>query len=57
MIIENSSFDGQMYDITAPPVVEVEIRQDSKVLWVNVNGICALRICQIGELAITDNRK
>lgn len=35
-------------DITAPAHgVEVQIRLDGKVLWVNVDGVLRLRICQI----------
>lgn len=41
---------GNMIDITAPEIVEVSIRPDGKVLWINVNGICVLRACNIGTL-------
>ena len=34
-------------DITAPEHVEVVVREDGKVLWVNVDGECRLRICRI----------
>lgn len=38
----------QFQDITAPEYpVEVEIRSDGKVLWVHVDGITVLRICQM----------
>lgn len=44
-------------DITAPKLgVQVEIRADGKVLWVHVDGITELRICQIEGLEIVDNR-
>lgn len=42
----------EMLDITAPEVVEVRLRDDNKVLWVNVDGFCRLRICQIGAIAL-----
>jgi hypothetical protein len=45
-----------MVDITAPNVVEIEVRHDGKVVWVNVDGVCRLRACQIGNLAIDDSR-
>lgn len=48
-----------MLDITAPKAgVEVLVRDDGSVLWVNVDGICRLRICRIGDnqLVITDER-
>jgi len=49
---------GNMLDITADTnaVVETDIRSDGKVLWVNVNGICVLRICRISQLVLTDRR-
>jgi hypothetical protein len=47
--------DG-MLDITAPDIVEVEFREDGKVIWVNVDGKCALRVCQIKQLFVTDSR-
>lgn len=34
-------------DITGAAVVQIELRGDRKVLWVNVNGVCVLRICNI----------
>lgn len=42
----------EMLDITAPSTnVEVELRSDGKVLWVNLEGRCVLRVCQIeGEV-------
>lgn len=54
------TWDGQMVDIAAPVTVEVEVRGDQKVLWVNVDGVARLRIFRIqGELTIkhqTDGR-
>jgi hypothetical protein len=46
----------EMVDITAPSIVGVEIRHDGKVLWVNVDGVCRLRCCLIGELILEDNQ-
>ena len=43
-------------DITAPEHVEVRIRGDGKVLWVNVDGVCALRVCNMSELVLHDGR-
>jgi hypothetical protein len=28
-------------------VVSLDVRADGKVIWVNVDGICLLRICQL----------
>jgi hypothetical protein len=44
-----------MLDITAPKLVEVQIRHDQKVIWVNVNGTCALRCCQVEHLVLPDD--
>jgi hypothetical protein len=43
-------------DITAPNAVHVQIRADSRVVWVNVDGSCRLRCCQIGQLQVIDER-
>ena len=43
---------GAAVDITAPNVVEVKVRDDGRVLWVNVDGICALRVCMIPHIVI-----
>ncbi len=45
-----------MTDITAPGVVEVSVRDDGKVVWVNVDGKCELRACQIGAIVLDDRR-
>jgi len=45
-------------DVTAPEAeVEIDIREDGKVLWISVDGITVLRICQIPKLELTDRRK
>jgi len=47
-----------MLDITAPEYpIEISIRDDGKVLWVNVDGKCVLRICQIPGIKLNDERK
>jgi hypothetical protein len=43
-------------DITGAKLVEIEIREDGKVVWVHVNGQTELRICQVDSVAITDKR-
>ena len=47
---------GDMIDITAPKGVQVQIRADGKVIWVNVDGKCILRCCQIEVLEVDDSR-
>lgn len=48
---------GEMKDITAPTAVQIQIRADGKVIWVNVNGMCVLRCCQIEVLEVEDQRR
>jgi hypothetical protein len=43
-------------DITGAKAVEVRVRADGTVLWVNVDGICALRVCQVQVLVVEDKR-
>jgi hypothetical protein len=38
-------------------VVEFEVRDDGKVVWLNVNGITRTRICRITDFYITDNTR
>lgn len=42
----------QLLDITGAEHVEILIREDKKVIWVNVNGVCRLRVCRIETLEI-----
>jgi len=46
-------------DITKPKFVEIDIRNDGKVVWINIDGICRLRACRIGKdrLVVNDRRK
>jgi hypothetical protein len=45
-------------DITEPcHGVDVQIRADGKVLWVNVDGVCVLRICRITNLKLRGKQK
>lgn len=45
-------------DITGAETVEISIRSDGKVLWVNVDGTLALRVCRItSPIIIEDERK
>ncbi len=57
---EQLHIGDEMIDITGTHEtgVEIMIRSDSKVLWVNEGGKCRLRICQInGPITIDDQRK
>ncbi len=45
-------------DITGADDVEISIRDDGKVIWVNTALGCKLRICSIrGRVNISDARK
>ena len=43
-------------DVTGAEHVEVEIRSDGSVLWVNVDGTLALRVCRAKSITIKDER-
>lgn len=47
---------NEMIDITTPDVVEIQVRFDGKVVWINVDGICRFRACQIKTVIIQDDR-
>ena len=46
-----------MIDITGPEHVEIIVRSDRKVVWVNVDGVCQLRCSQIVKSIVNDNRR
>lgn len=46
-----------MVDVTEPVSVDVAIREDGQVVWINVNGICVLRACRAQRINILDDRK
>lgn len=47
-------YANDQLDITVPQGdIEVIIRADRQVLWVNVGAQCRLRICRIGDHSIT----
>lgn len=41
-------------DITEPQIVEIVVRDDKKVVWVNVDGVCVCRICRIPHLEMPE---
>jgi len=45
-----------MNDFTEPEIVEILIRNDGNVVWVNVDGICKFRACKIHLLEVNDER-
>lgn len=47
-------------DVLARHGVEIDVRQDGLIIWVNVDGICVARILTNGvtvPISIVDNRK
>jgi len=48
--------DEQVLDVTAPEVLEIRIKWDGKVVWINIDGICRFRSCQIKTLIVEDDR-
>lgn len=44
-------------DVTGADHVEVAADMPRGVLWININGVCLLRICQIKELETRDAGK
>jgi hypothetical protein len=49
--------DFNMVDIISPKNVQIQIKKDGKVVWINVDGACRLRCCRIGQLEIIDERE
>lgn len=50
-------YDGKEIDITGANLVEILIREDGHVVWVNVDGKCLLRVCRIVNVKLNDMRK
>jgi len=49
--------EEEMWDITGAELVEIVIRDDGKVIWVNTEEGCILRICQIENVRLYDKRE
>ena len=50
---------GTMRDVAAKQGVQIQIQEDGLVVWINVDGVCVLRvmIAPSAEIVIEDNRK
>jgi len=45
-------------DITGCPLsIEIDIRFDGKVLWLNVGEVCFVRICRVESIRFSDQVK
>lgn len=49
--------EEHLKDITAPEMLQIVIREDSKVVWINTERCCVFRACQIKKLVIDDRRE
>jgi hypothetical protein len=57
MRISHSAPGNEMTDVANPGLVDILINEDSKKVWVNVNGKCMLRAQNIQTLIVQDERK
>lgn len=49
--------DNSILDITGADHVEIAIKSDGKVIWINTQDGCVVRICKIrGKVTIKDSR-
>lgn len=55
----NNPHIGQLRDLAAKEGIQIQIQQDGLVIWVNIDGVCVLRIMANGTIPIKveDNRK
>ena len=44
-------------DVTGAEDVEIVIRSDGRVIWVNLDGLLLLRICRIKNVRLIDERR
>ena len=50
---EHGELKSIQLDVTAPEkIVEVQVSSKGDRIWVNVDGICMLRICRIPNLRV-----
>ena len=45
-----------MQDIGDVDTVEISIRYDGKVIWVNIDDVCVLRVSRLKRVVIDDRR-
>jgi hypothetical protein len=51
------SYQDECLDISGAADIEIKIRSDGKVIWINT-PFCVLRICEIkGNILVEDERK
>jgi len=47
------NLNRNMVDITGAAHVDVCMSKDRSTLWVNVDGVCVLRVCRITKMDLT----
>jgi hypothetical protein len=52
----NVAFSDRAIDITAPEIVQIQIKEDGKVVWINTEEGNTFRACQIKNLELVDDR-
>jgi hypothetical protein len=57
--MEMNQLIGQLRDLAAKEGVQIQIQRDGLVIWINIDGVCVLRIMANGTIPIEveDNRK
>lgn len=50
VVHSNDAIFGPQIEITAPEKVEVILDHTRSVLWINVDGVCRLRIAKITDI-------
>ena len=48
--------DDYMKDVTSASVLDIVIKADGKVVWINTEKGCQFRACRIGHLTVHDER-
>lgn len=51
-----ANLDGEFLDVFDAQEVEVAIRSDGRVLWINIDGRCRIRVLRPKNIAIDDRR-
>lgn len=58
-VMTNPDLIGTMRDLAAKEGVQIQIQKDGLVVWVNIDGICVLRVMvtPAAVIKIEDGRK
>jgi hypothetical protein len=50
------AYDDKMLDVTGVKHLQIEIRADGRVVWINTEEGCIFRACQVEQVELVDNR-